>query len=223
MRTSSIGLLSALVVSAGLIALPGSSRADTISYAFTSDHCTGGCLTGQVTGGTVTLTDIAGGVSVSVSLSNGNQFVNTGFDASFGFNLVGNPSITYAGITTSCGSPFQVAGTTHKLPGPFIWMVPGFLSTGLTGTGNGGSDPLGSTLSFTITAAGLTIASFQANALGQFFAADIISGTTGLTGGIDASITTSQVPLPPAALLFGTALVGMGILGRRRRKDALAA
>jgi hypothetical protein len=30
------------------------------------------------------------------------------------------------------------------------------------------------------------------------------------------------VPLPPAALLFGTALVGMGILGRRRRKGGLA-
>jgi hypothetical protein len=32
----------------------------------------------------------------------------------------------------------------------------------------------------------------------------------------------SNVPLPPAAILFGTALVGMGILGRRRRKDGIA-
>ena len=32
----------------------------------------------------------------------------------------------------------------------------------------------------------------------------------------------SQVPLPPAAFLFGTALVGMGILGRRRRRVRLA-
>ena len=29
----------------------------------------------------------------------------------------------------------------------------------------------------------------------------------------------SAVPLPPAALLFGTALVGLGVLGRRRAKD----
>jgi hypothetical protein len=33
----------------------------------------------------------------------------------------------------------------------------------------------------------------------------------------------SPVPLPPAALLFGTALVGMGILGRRRKNGRLAA
>ena len=32
----------------------------------------------------------------------------------------------------------------------------------------------------------------------------------------------TQTPLPPAALLFGTALAGLGILGRRRRKDGSA-
>jgi hypothetical protein len=31
---------------------------------------------------------------------------------------------------------------------------------------------------------------------------------------------TPVVPLPPAAILFGTALVGLGLLGRRRRKGA---
>jgi hypothetical protein len=30
---------------------------------------------------------------------------------------------------------------------------------------------------------------------------------------------TPAVPIPPAALLFGTALVGMGVLGRKRRKS----
>ena len=32
----------------------------------------------------------------------------------------------------------------------------------------------------------------------------------------------SAAPLPPAVLLFGTALVGMGVLARRRRKNAVA-
>jgi hypothetical protein len=31
------------------------------------------------------------------------------------------------------------------------------------------------------------------------------------------------VPIPPAALLFGTALVGMGVLGRRRKKGLATA
>jgi hypothetical protein len=29
----------------------------------------------------------------------------------------------------------------------------------------------------------------------------------------------SQVPLPAAAVLFGSALVGLGVLGRRRKKQ----
>ena len=39
---------------------------------------------------------------------------------------------------------------------------------------------------------------------------------------LHAEISTSPVPLPPAVLLFGTALVGMGILGRRRKKAGVA-
>jgi hypothetical protein len=46
----------------------------------------------------------------------------------------------------------------------------------------------------------------------------------GTTAGDVASTfpITSPVPLPPAALLFGTALAGLGILGRRRRSNAQA-
>jgi hypothetical protein len=39
---------------------------------------------------------------------------------------------------------------------------------------------------------------------------------------LNESTLTGFVPLPPAALLFGTALVGMGILGRRRRNNGVA-
>jgi hypothetical protein len=39
--------------------------------------------------------------------------------------------------------------------------------------------------------------------------------------GPDTFLPGTLVPLPPAALLFGTALVGLGILGRRGRKDGL--
>ena len=54
------------------------------------------------------------------------------------------------------------------------------------------------------------------------------SALTGFTNVTNASLSNfrsfdiATVPLPPAALLFGTALVGMGILGRRRRKPGVA-
>jgi len=34
--------------------------------------------------------------------------------------------------------------------------------------------------------------------------------------------SVNQVPLPPAALLFGTALAGLGVLGRRRHKQQMS-
>ncbi len=44
------------------------------------------------------------------------------------------------------------------------------------------------------------------------------------TNGTDAAtITVSAVPLPAALPLFGSALVGVGLFGRRRSKKASAA
>jgi hypothetical protein len=75
------------------------------------------------------------------------------------------------------------------------------------------------------------------NGTGTFIVADsLITGTTPLPGSVTFSFGTAlneftlpglpgsppPVPLPPAALLFGTALIGMGILGRRRRGVAQA-
>src|ERR1041385_386690 len=100
--------------------LPATSQADSLTFFFTSDHCTGGCLTNQTNGGSVTVSTTAtlGTLLVSVSLANGNQFVNTGFDASFGFQLAGVGSITYSNIapganyTMPGGNP-QAAQTLH--------------------------------------------------------------------------------------------------------------
>ena len=94
-----------------------SAYADTITrvYNFTSDHCTGVCLTGQTSGGTVTVTDTgAGFLDFFVQLTNGNQFVNTGFDASFGFNLNGITTVDYSNVTanwTIPGGDPQTAGS----------------------------------------------------------------------------------------------------------------
>lgn len=39
--------------------------------------------------------------------------------------------------------------------------------------------------------------------------------------GVDGSVTVNPVPLPPAVLLFGTALVGLGFVSRRRKQAAV--
>jgi hypothetical protein len=209
-----------LSLSIGLLGMTSvASHADTLQFSLTSDHCGGGCLTGQTSAGTITVTDVsAGTVLVTVALVNGNQFVSTGFDTDFGFNLTGTPTITFSNVTsgfTPNANP-ETAGSLH-MDGT------GFFEYGVqcTACGNGGSNPQSGPLSFDITGAGLTVASFIQNAAGQFFALDLMSGTTGNTGAVDASVVSS-VPLPPAALLFGTGLVGLGVLGRRRQK-AIAA
>jgi hypothetical protein len=215
----SLGIL-ALAALGLTLAVPSAARADTITFALTSDHCTDGCLTGQTSGGTVTIMDVSGGVSVDVTLANANRFVSTGFDTDFGFNLANNPTITFSGVTsgfTPVANP-QTAGSLH-MDGT------GFFEYGVncTACGNGGSNPQSGPLDFTITAAGLTTASFQQNAAGQFFAVDMISGTTGKTGAVDASVGT-PVPGPLAgAGLPGLVAACVGLIGlARRRRQKLA-
>jgi len=234
MRTSTLSALGAAAVAACL-GFPTASHAVSAlpseTFNFTSDHCTGGCLTGQTSGGTVTVTESATNtLTFSITLLNGNQFINSGFQASFGFNLVGDPAITYSLINPAAnytipnnGAPAnpstQTAGSLHM-------DCTGFFEYGLDGIGSGGSTPLGSTLSFTITGSGLTLASLEENNLNQLFAADIISGTSctnGVcnTGGIDVSNGGHPVPIPGALGLLAPVL-GAGFVGLRRRRKASA-
>ena len=89
-----------------------------------------------------------------------------------------------------------------------------------TGCGSGASNPVGNVINFTASLAGLTATTFVNalrlatgdNTTNSVFAADVLS-PNGRTGIID--FTLSAVPLPPAMLLFGMALLGMGILRRR--------
>jgi hypothetical protein len=72
---------------------------------------------------------------------------------------------------------------------------------------------------------GLQTATSLFNGLAIVFAADISKGGCsgdGCTGVVGAPVV-SQVPVPGAILLFGSGLVGLGVLNRRRRTRSTAA
>ncbi len=208
-------LVGAVAVVATSVAFPAVSQANIISYTLLSDHCTDGC--GPQTGGfgTITLTDISGGVNVDIVLNNGNKFVNTGLDATVAFDLLNNPTITATGFSNTNFSLLSgTAGSVH-MDGT------GFFDYGIlqnTAQGNAGAQP--SPLSFNILGSGVTIGSFNdPNANLQLFAVDIISGTTGKTGAVDVSVPFPVVGagLPGLVVACGALL---GLARRRRQKIA---
>jgi hypothetical protein len=175
----------------------------------------------------VTYNFLSGNTSVSfdVQLNSGYQFVHTGFDSVFAFttntsinigSIVGNGPGTWSGVGDGTGTSIGMDGA-------------GNFGGGVTNSLSGGSNQLGNDITFTITGASviqlLNAVNSGGHALSDFFAADIcVVSDTGCaaTGVVFDGPPISSVPLPPAALLFGTALVGLGILGRRRRSNAQA-
>jgi len=204
------GALSVFVLSLGV----GSASASTITFDLTSDHCSGGtgCVPDGTSAGLVTITDVSSGVvSVNVTLGSAFQFVSTGFETDFGFNLSGDPMITFSSVSagfTPNANP-ETAGSLH-MDGT------GFFEYGVncTACGSGGSNPQTGPLSFTITGTGLSTSSFQVNDLGQYFAVDLLG--QGRTGAVDASTPNTSVPDGGSTVtLLGSALLGLGILRRR--------
>jgi len=211
MKVNPRSFVFAICAAAALACTP--AAATVLLFDITSDHCTDGCLNGG-SGGTVKVTDNGtGSLIFDIELSGGSQIINTGFDASFGFNLNGIAAVTYTGVD---GTKFTIPGGNPQPSGNLHMDGTGFFQFGLEGIGSGGSDPLGSSLIFTISAAGLDFTDIIKNAAGNFFAIDILSGITGNTGAVDVEKEPrTETPEPGSLLLLG---IGIAVLGLARRR-----
>jgi hypothetical protein len=197
-----------------LAVLPPAALA--VQYSLTADKCTGTCGGGPY--GTIDVTQIGpvgdGVVQVTVTLAAGVKFVKTGFDGSFGFNLDGISTIgSISGLTPGFSLLSLTAGSSkYDGFGKFEYSIV------CDACGSGGSNPQPGPLTFTLSATGLTEASFAELSTGRggthaYFVADIL-GTNGKTGPVGA------VPEPGTLVLAGTALVGLGAWARRRMRGS---
>jgi hypothetical protein len=199
------------LVGGGLVgaAVPTVAHADTF-YLFNQSAC---CGSGPF--GTIQTTLNGSTLSVDVELAP-NFFLSTGSHETLAFNLAPPASVVGSSIVDNGSATYSVSTVPSSNP-PF-----GTFNTALNCSVSGGTaGPCGNSLKFDIA----NFAGFVANVINGvaiWFSADISTVVNGQTVTGVVGATLSQVPLPPALVLFGTALAGMGILGRRRKKAAAA-
>jgi hypothetical protein len=154
-------------------------------------------------------TALMAGSASAVTLSPGDSFFdgavhNTegGFSDLYQFDTtaapIGTVTISAKGIIGNIGDL-----TVQWLNAAFIAISPSLVVTNADGS-NTGASPLAFVLA--------DVATYYLRVTG-------IAGVGPATGG-SYEIAVATTPIPPALLLFGSALAGLGFLGRRRRATA---
>jgi hypothetical protein len=190
-----------------MLALVGQAHAAILTVQLTQADPSAGLGPGPY--GTVTVTDISGGVTVDVTLSAGEKFVNTGGPhSSFAFNLNLQPT-TFGALPS---------GFTYKAPaGDTPW---GTFTNGVDVIGQGGTNALAGPLDFTLLGTSFSTANFVNNTLGHIFAADILIVSTGATGAVTGPGGVSSVPEPSTWAMMILGFLGVGFVAYRRKSQA---
>ena len=193
--------LPGVLMAAVLTVWAAPASAATISFFLSVDGCTGGCGTAPF--GQVDLNDFgsAGDVQVTVTLFNGNKFVQTGSHDTFVWDLNGVPAITETGLR----SDFSSDSTSATEPGSIHDSTFGFFEYGVNDNlGTGGSHAVSGQLRFDVLSPGITVGTFldlsNGGSPSAYFAADILSGTTGNTGPVGATTPCGETGIDTASI-----------------------
>ena len=191
----------------------GVAHADVINVTLNSGL---GCATTSC--GTITITDVAGGVTVSETLTP-NYFVVTGHDGnhpSLALDLDSGTvtSASFTGFSSLPTGDTWNVGTNADPAGyknyDYDWYV--YLSGS-----NGGNNTSVQTLSFTIT--GVTTADFDLTSPIVSDIADVSDNSkTGNVSGVGHLTPTSPTPEPSSLALLGSGVLGLAGVVRRRYK-----
>lgn len=185
---------------------------------------------GGVNCGSVTISNISGGVTMDVTMRGGFS-IQANANNGFFFNTSGVSSITLNNFSvTSDGAVGAKFSGTNLLSGGTATASPGNFNGGSLGkftfdlvkygVPNGQTGITG--LSFTLMGSGLSTSSFVANrngiVLGIHFCSPGESLNCASPTGFAAGVPVSAVPEPGTLTLLGMGLLGLSLVARRRSK-----
>jgi hypothetical protein len=205
------------------VAMAGAPCAHASSYPLTTCDLSTGCGAAGTTYGSVAVTNITGGVQVTLTLTAGDVFNFGGAGQPLMFELSGAGTITNISDPLDANVSFAAKSGTMMDDGTGTWT--NWIQC-KSGCGNGTNNAIPAALTFDVMGSGFSFAlnTPAGSNAPMYFGTDIGIPTspgakTYYTGDVGA---TTVVPLPPSAALFGSALLLVGLLlAQRSRSRAL--